>query len=86
MEFSVKSKRRQGCDNGTGPFFGGHHLRLVLFLFAIDAVLQGTSLVFDGDLSGAGLSDFDVGVAHGISSAFGLDLIDHIVVGKRQVL
>ena len=75
MDFSVKSKWRQGCDNGTGPFWRALPSP-VLLLVAIDAVLQRPSLVFEGDLSVAGLSDFHVGVAHGVGRALSFDLLD----------
>ena len=62
MEFSVKSKRRQGCDKGTGPRFWDYPA-LTLFLFPIDTVVERSALVFDRDLSSAGLSDLDLGLA-----------------------
>lgn len=65
--------------------FRWYYLRLVLFLFAVNSVLQSSALIFDRDLSGVGLSDFDVGVEHGIGRALSLDLIDHVVVGESQV-
>lgn len=58
----------------------------MLFLFAINGMVQQLTFVFDGDFSAAGLSDFHLGMAHGVGSPPGLDLIDHVVVRERQVL
>ena len=59
---------------------------LLLLLFAVDRVLEPPLLIFDRDLTIAFLSHLDVRAAHGIGRAFGFDLVDHIVIGKCQVL
>ena len=43
-------------------------------------------LISDRDLTVAFLTYLDVRAAHGIRRPLGFDLINHIVVGKRQVL
>ncbi len=43
-----------------------HHFRLLLFLFAVDAVLERSLLIFDRDLTAAFLTYFDVRAAHRI--------------------
>lgn len=77
-----------GCRSSGSRLkqFRWHYLGLVLFLFAVNSVLQPAPLVFDGDFSRTRLSDFNVGAAHRVGCSLGNDLIDHIVVGERQVL
>ena len=59
------------------------HLSLLLFLFAVNGVLQGPLLIFDRDLTIAFLTYFNVRAAHRVSRTLSFDLIDHIVVGER---
>src|SRR6185436_18888230 len=61
------------------------YLSLLLFLFAVNGVLQRPLLIFNRDLSGVPLPHFDVCLTHGVGGALGLDLIDHVVVGESQV-
>ena len=62
------------------------YFSLLLLLFAVDGVLERSPLIFDRELTAALLTYLNVRAAHGIGGSFGFDLIDHIVVGKRQVL
>ena len=63
-----------------------NYLSLLLLLFAVNGVLEWSLLIFDGDLTAALLTYFNVRAAHGVGCTLGFDLIDHIVVGERQVL
>src|SRR5215213_4031033 len=63
-----------------------NYLSLLLFLFAVNGVRQWPLLIFDRDLTAAFLTYLNVRAAHSVGRTLGFDLIDHIVVGKRQVL
>src|SRR5215213_11377376 len=62
------------------------YFSLLLFLFLIDRVRQWPLLIFDRDLTVALLTYLNVRAAHGVGRSLGFDLIDHTVVGERQVL
>ena len=62
------------------------YFSLLLFLFLIDRVLQWSLLIFDREFTIAVLTHLNVRAAHGVGRTLGFDLINHIVVGKRQVL
>lgn len=66
-------------------FFGHDHLGLTLLLVK-DGVIQGFTLVKDGDLALGVLAHSDLGFAQGISRASGLYLVDHLVVLQGEVL
>jgi len=63
-----------------------YNLSLLLFLLAINGVRQWPLLIFNRDLTVAVLTYRNVRAAHGVGRPLGFDLIDHTVVGKRQVL
>ena len=69
-------------STATGHAFASTTFACLLLLFAVDRVLEPPLLIF----TIAFLSHLDVRTAHGIGRSFGFDLVDHIVIGKCQVL
>ena len=102
IEFSMKSKRLQACVMGTVPRFcfglaaaraaaGCSNFASTTFpcccsRSSINGVRQWPLLIFNRDLTVAVLTYRNVRAAHGVGRPLGFDLIDHTVVGKRQVL